>query len=75
MFLLLSTNVLLLRPRDGAVSPVTSRAGLNAGLDRHTLGSKRYPTKMPLRCRVVAGLSFPGNSCISSSQAIAEPAG
>ena len=46
------------------------RAGLNAGLDRHALGSKRYFTKMvAVPGRV--GLSFPRNSCISTGQAIA----
>ena len=71
-------SVLILRPRAVSASecdlgmrskqivrysyPMTSRAGLNAGLDRHALGSKRYSIQMPLRCRVVAELSFPGNS-------------
>ena len=51
---------------------MTLRAGLNAGLDKHMLDSKRYSTKMvavPGR----AGLSFPRNYCIPTNQAIAEP--
>ena len=48
------------------------RAGPNAGLDRNALCSKRYSTKMvAVQGRV--GLSFPRNSCICTSQAIAEP--